>query len=399
MNRNRSDMSWAEIYAELEERLRNAPPLDRGRSSGRDGAAHARRLASAIVRRPAMLPLAGLAALGCVVKLSGCGPAEEARAVATTEAFQAPAPVDAGDDPVVIRSSSTGDAIKDSLAAIHGRLAGLRSAYEEKASIEGDLATVDERLRPLLDAARADCDAILRAAEDLRAQLPIAQAGYASAAASYRQRAEGYRDQDLAEVTRGFAAEFDRLAADTPRRIELTDRFLRELKDAQAFLAETDRCLRDTAAALEVFSAGARAPAVSADARAFRRRLGEFIGVVLDYEERLLMRPHDRAGADPAPTPPTPAAGASPPLGPGAATGSAPPPSPGSRAPSPAAPNDAEPGAAARSATPRTGARASAVRDEPPPARDVAPPDWWGLAGEVTTPSHSFRNSVSLRVP
>ena len=90
--------------------------------------------------------------------------------------------------------------------------------------------------------------------------------------------------------------QFDLLAGDTPRRLELTDKFLVQLDDAQSFLAETERCLRDAETALAVFSGGGRMPKVSPDARAFSHRLGEFISVVLEYEAKLLDNPDAKIG-------------------------------------------------------------------------------------------------------
>ena len=58
-----------------------------------------------------------------------------------------------------------------------------------EAEIEGDLKQVAEQMRPLIEASRAHCDAMRRAAEDLRVQLPLARDSYASSALSYRQRA------------------------------------------------------------------------------------------------------------------------------------------------------------------------------------------------------------------
>ena len=122
--------------------------------------------------------------VACVLELTGCGRATPAGAVTVAaDTFRSPAPKDAGDDPGVSGSGSTGDAISVSLAVIHERLRDLQSAYRDKGRIEGDLKEVAERMRPLIAAARSDCDAIRRAAKDLKVQLPIVQAGYASAAA------------------------------------------------------------------------------------------------------------------------------------------------------------------------------------------------------------------------
>ncbi len=244
-----------------------------------------------ITRRTRLAILGCAAAVACLVKLSGCG--HEATAV-HEKAPHTPIPEGARDDPRVAGSDSMGDAIAHSLAVIHKRLGDLQAAYLERARIEGDLKEVAENMRPMIESARAHCDAIRRAAKDLKVQLPIAQAGYASAASSYRQRAEAYRDQALKEMNINFANQFDVLAADTPRRLELTDKFLAQLDDAQAFLAETSRCLRDAETAFTILSGGGKMPKVPPDLKAFSRRLDEFIGVVLEYEDKLLDKPRPK---------------------------------------------------------------------------------------------------------
>ncbi len=243
------------------------------------------------------IPFAALAAPGCEPKPED----GVANPVSKADVFRTPAPRQAGDDPRVAEAASAGDAVAQSLAVIHKRLRELEKAYDTKARTEEDLAAVTRRMHPLLAAARADCDAILRATKDLRAQLPYAQAGYASAAASYRMRAEGYRDPALREVTIRIAERFEREGQDIPRRLALTDAFIKQLEEAQVFLSDTDRCLRDTATALAVFSAGRHEPDVSADGRTFKRRLEQFIAVVAEYHGKLLSGAPSAGTARPTP--------------------------------------------------------------------------------------------------
>lgn len=244
-----------------------------------------------------------LAAPGCV-KTEGTQPAESpaeaqdatasggASSPTPEEAFRPPAGTAAGDDPRVAAAQSASDAIAESLEVIQQRLTDLKEAYETKADTEQDLRAAAERMKPLLASARSDCDAVMRAAKDVRFQLFYAGAGFANAAVSYRQRAEGYADPELKKVTLELAEQFDRHAADVPRRMELTDSFIAELVEVQQFLAETDRCLRDTATALSIFSAGNdEKPKASFGGRVFRRRLEQFIAIVFEYQEKLSKRP------------------------------------------------------------------------------------------------------------
>ncbi|MBI1213771.1 MAG: hypothetical protein GC190_20110 [Alphaproteobacteria bacterium] len=190
--------------------------------------------------------------------------------------------------------AKSNEAIGKSLETIRKRLQDLRVAFETKADTEKDLRAVAEMLKPLIHAARDDCDMVIRAAKDVRAQLPFTLAGYQTAAASYRQRADGFSDPNLKAVSLWFAGEFDRQAADVPRRTKLTETFIVRLEEVQTFLAETDRCLGDTAMALSIFAAGNGAPETSFAGKVFRKRLEQFIAVVFEYQETLLDKPEPR---------------------------------------------------------------------------------------------------------
>jgi len=234
---------------------------------------------------------------------SGCG--EE---TPKPNVFASPAPQHAGDDPRVEEPRSKGDAISASLAVIHEHLRDLKTAYRDKAKIEGDLKEVAKQMQPLIEASRSHCDAMQRAAEDLRFQLPLVREGYALAASSYRQRAAAYQGPDFRAISLKIADEFDRLAVATPARLEAIEGFLVELRKVEVFLAETDRCLKDAAAALEVFSAQATTPDVPVDAKAFSYRLGQFINTALEYEDKLLQKPPKPPDPPPAKKPESPPA-------------------------------------------------------------------------------------------
>jgi hypothetical protein len=237
------------------------------------------------------------------------------------QAFQRPAPSNAGQDPRIVSATAANDSVSRSLAVIHERMVNLKAALANepvaagdvglaKVATEDDLRRVAEQMQPLLVAARADCDAILRAAQDLKAEIPTARRSYEASAELYRERADRYRDPDHRELMLAWAAEFERQAGEVPRRIRLTDEFIARLEDTREFLAETDRCLKDTAAALAILSAGPESP-ISAGGRSFRRRLEEFLGLVEEYRRTFLGLPPEPPGRHepiaPSPAPVTPA--------------------------------------------------------------------------------------------
>jgi hypothetical protein len=242
--------------------------------------------------RSRTLVLASLSAWGYSLLLVGCD-VKAPESTLHAETFRTPAPKDAGDDARVKESESAGDSISASLAVIHERLENLQHDYDEKAAVEGSLKDVANEMRPLIEAARNHCGALERAARDLKIEFPHARQAYLTAAASYRERAEAYRDPEFKAITLRLADEFDRLAEDTPRRLAVIELFLEELAKTEVFLAETERCVRDTSTALALFSARGKVPPVPADAKAFSYRLGQFIEAAHRYEEKLLEKPVD----------------------------------------------------------------------------------------------------------
>lgn len=235
------------------------------------------------------------------------------------DALKKPMPTSAADDPRVVQARTAADAVTRTLATIRERLAAHRASYDQKVAAETDLRTVVTRLLPLATAAREDCDAIHRAVLDLRIEMRYAQAGYESAAQLYRQRADAYTDPDLRAVTAGMAAEFARLAAAVPSRRAVLNKFHWKLCEVGLFLADTERCLRETDAALAILTAGPD-PAVlsvSDHAKAFRKQLEQFIAVTEEYRAKLLNPAAPPAPAtDADPGPPEPPAESAPPLPP-----------------------------------------------------------------------------------
>ena len=202
--------------------------------------------------------------------------------------FEKPAPGGAGDDPRVIALQAATERITSSLTAVRGRLKDLRSRLDTKPQTEQDLAKAAAELKPLTVQAREDCDAILRAATDLKTELRTAAKGYSVTADLYRERAETIKDPSLKAVQLRMADEFDRLALDVPRRKRVAEEFIARLATMQDFLAEADRCLADTKTALAILSAGPEPVKASEEGKAFRRHLEQFLAVLEEYQSQLL---------------------------------------------------------------------------------------------------------------
>lgn len=255
-------------------------------------------------------------AVACVMlaALAGCNrkPTANPQAEKTNEkpptaadTFEPPSPVGAENDGRVLTLKATTERITAALTGVRDRLKDIQQALEVKAKTESDLARVAGQLKTLTGRAREDCDAILRAAEDLQANLPAAQKGYAQTADFYRERAAGYRDPSLKAINLRMADEFERLAAATPHRVRLTERFIAQLVEVRLFLAQADQCLGDTKTALEILSAGPTPVTVSAESKAFRRHLENFLAVIEDYQQKLLAPPPEGTSWDRT-TPPRP---------------------------------------------------------------------------------------------
>lgn len=246
---------------------------------------------------------------GCADPKGPPAPPDVTAEPTAADALKKPMPTSAADDPRVVQARTAADAVTRALATIRERLAAHRASYDQKVAAETDLRTVVTRLLPLATAAREDCDAIHRAVLDLRIEMRYAQAGYESAAQLYRQRADAYTDPDLRAVTAGMAAEFARLAAAVPGRRAVLNKFHWKLCEVGLFLADTERCLRETDAALAILTAGPD-PAVlsvSDHSKAFRKQLEQFIAVTEEYRAKLLnpaAPPAPATDADPGPPEP-----------------------------------------------------------------------------------------------
>jgi hypothetical protein len=206
----------------------------------------------------------------------------------TPEALRPPAPTGAADDPRTLAAQGSTDAVLRSIRTIRTRLGALREDYKAKAASAKDLKVTAEGMGPLLAAARSDCDLFLRLARDIQHEFRYAASGYTSAARLYRERGRAYRDPELVAVNESLAANFDALARDVPRRARLTDELIERLIETQDFLAETDRCLRDSAAAFAALAAGPEPVTASPASRAFKAQFETFLAVVEDYLGSLL---------------------------------------------------------------------------------------------------------------
>ncbi len=216
-----------------------------------------------------------------------------------TEAFKKPNPGSVADDPRMIQAKNATDTVTRSLTLIRERLTSLRKSYDDKVATEKDLKSIVQRLLPLSRAAREDCDTIKRAVIDLRLEMHYAQSGYRSAAALYRERAQSYSDPEPRAITLTMAEEFDRLAADVPRRRIVLNEFNWKLSETGEFLADTERCLRETEVALTILTAGPDPVTISAQSKAFRKQLEEFIAVLEEYQQKLLGRPVGEGAKNP----------------------------------------------------------------------------------------------------
>lgn len=232
-------------------------------------------------------------------KTEPAAPAKPAAPV-TPEALRPPAPTGAADDPRMQAAKDSTDVVMRSIRTIRERLATLRENYTAKVASAKDLKSMADGMGPLVAAARADCDLFLRVAGDVQHEFRYAATGYAAAARFYRERGRAYRDPELAAVNESLAANFDALARDVPRRARLTDDLIEQLTVTREFLADTDRCLRDSAAAFAALAAGPEPVTASPAGRAFKTQFEAFLAVVEDYLNALL--------GPPAPKPVTPAA-------------------------------------------------------------------------------------------
>ena len=255
---------------------------------------------------------ATIAAAGC---LDPAGPKPDGKAAnpppavavpTAAAAFQKPLPATVADDPRVVQAKAATDTVTRSLATIQERLTAHRKSYDDKlAAAEKDLRSLVRRLLPLAQAAREDCDTIQRAVLDLRVETRHAAAGYQAAADLYRDRAKSYSDPDLRAITAAMADEFERLAADVPRRRAILNAFNWQLSETALFLADTERCLRETDAALGILGAGPEPVTVSAQSKAFRRQLERFFALLEEYQRKLLGPPQspEAPGEPPVPEP------------------------------------------------------------------------------------------------
>lgn len=206
------------------------------------------------------------------------------------EVFSPPAPSTPADDPRVIQGKTASKVIEAALDKVRQRVTAIRSKLEVKAS-PNDMGAVVAELLEMTDAGRADCDAVQRAAEDVRTELWHAQEGYEAAASAYRARARGYREPFYRSSAEQMAEQLDQLAADTPRRIQVTERFIAEVTKAKRFLAETSQFLRLTESAVAILSVAPEAPRPSPKAEFIRSYLGQFLDAIERFQGDLLKAP------------------------------------------------------------------------------------------------------------
>jgi hypothetical protein len=205
--------------------------------------------------------------------------------------FVRPTPINAGDDPRVIAAKESTKSIERTLATVREHLKTINESYDSRKKTTNDLKAVSVEMMPLVKVARVDAVTMMHAAQDLMITLPLTRDGLEQTARLYRQKAMVYKDKDLQKITDSLADEFDRLANDVPRRMQLTSDFILQMNELNTFLAEADRCLHDTAAAMEILNAGNEAPRASIEGIAFRLRVKQYMAVLDEYQKKLSAPP------------------------------------------------------------------------------------------------------------
>jgi hypothetical protein len=189
-----------------------------------------------------------------------------------------PPPENVGDPNASVKK--TNEVIRGNLRAIRERLSAARSEYKLNADIGSDLLGATEELLKLSGTARDDCDRMIRAADDIRWDLPRAAIGYKANADRCRLDAERTNDERMRGIHLQTAAMMDRYAAEVPRRMKVTEEFLASAKQTRALLAESERTLRVQWEAMVIGTTGAEKPAVRIETKVYMAQFEQFLSVV-----------------------------------------------------------------------------------------------------------------------
>lgn len=216
------------------------------------------------------------------------------------QVFQKPSPSNASQDPSVIAALESTKSLERTLSVIYERFKNISGSFEQQEITNTDLKKVIEQMKPLVKAARADVTTLLHAAQDLMTELPHTKLSLEATARLYRQKSITYRDQQLRKITDTMANQFERLENDIPRKMRLTSDFIIELTEAHLLLAETDRCLNDTATAIQILTAGNNAPKPSQEGIAFQYRVKQYMTVLDEYRKKLATIPEQKESETPA---------------------------------------------------------------------------------------------------
>lgn len=216
------------------------------------------------------------------------------------QVFQKPSPSNASQDPSVIAALDSTKSLERTLSVIYERFKNISGSFEQQEITNTDLAKVTEQMRPLVKAARSDVTTLLHAAQDLMTELPHTKLSLEATGRLYRQKALSYRDQELRKITETMATQFERLENDIPRKMRLTSDFIIELTEAHLLLAEAERCLNDTATAMQILTAGNNAPKPSQEGIAFQYRVKQYMSVLDEYGKKLANIPEKQESGTPA---------------------------------------------------------------------------------------------------
>ena len=213
--------------------------------------------------------------------------------------FQKPSPSSAIQDPRVLSALDSTRSMEHALSVIHERFRTINDSYELRQSTNTDLKAVIAEMKPLVKAARTDVMYIMQSAQDMMAELPHNKLSLEATAKLYRQKAITYRDPALRKITEAVADEMERLENDVPRKMRLTADFILELTNVHSFLAETDRCLNDTATAMQILTAGNDEPKGSIEGIAFRIRVKQYMTILDEYGKKLGTIPEPEEAKEP----------------------------------------------------------------------------------------------------
>lgn len=187
------------------------------------------------------------------------------------------------ENPSTVTGQVINETIRTNLNSVRERLHAARAGYKTKENSDKNLLGAVEELLSVSNSAREDCDAIIRACEDIEWELNTAEAAFRANATMFRQRAEGTQDEQMRQVPLRNAERQDAYASDIPRQKKLTSEFLKNIRDTRGQLAESSRTLRGQQIALKVGTNTHEPLALRVDSKMYMRQFEQFLNVVEQY--------------------------------------------------------------------------------------------------------------------